>query len=1412
MIRINSALGRITAVFSVLALNVAMVPAATLVETNANFTSWVAKTFPKKEPLKQSKILSAQSMAKRQGRSGLNPYAAGQAKWDASYKGVNLMNGNYTTSGTDLTFEGGYGIPVNVTRSYSANNGEEGPLGYGWTLSVDVRSTAGGLMKSGSAPVRSVPVNFKERPSLQVDANAVTADGSAVQPIQAVLATDAGGKEETIQRDADGILSTPPWDKNKIESEYETLVKTDGSNVQIMTKNWVHTPEGTVYVYEKKGSYTSGSVPFDQPTATPEDSNVLKITTATDRHGNVTTYTYDNVTANAVSFTKLNGVVSEAPLKSIQMPNGHKIDFTWTGNRITKAKETVGFGTAREVVYGYDSNGRLTSVTTPGGKTTTYGYSTVSIYSDVASGSGGATVLSSITGPNGLTETIKSAVVETVFGTSTVQAGFYGPRVAVYCLEHVNGLKTWFGHTSLSTSTSNPYPFSNGMYDRNVTEMNGSTIHFSFKPRAAFVSSLLEVSAPYQTPTPNDLNGTTLPCVRKYYSLADQNLMEETSYVGQYAFALWYPNTQLATDRKMQAEDYQYSRSTSTYNFMGNPLTKTVYEYEGQGTTQTYDLKRTAAIGYAYWGANKYYQQKAVKDQAGRYSYTDYYDSSATTGKKGQTYKVYDDKRTTFVENTGITIPTTVPATPSGNYWKYRLEPQTDTYSAKFDYDTKGRTTQVWKIQSTDTTPWTYVQTVTSYGADSSPIWGAATQVVEDYGGIARTTQTLEYDGSGRAIKVQDASGKIFKTNYDLDGVIQSIQRLDSGTSDVVTYTYGTSGVTNGSVLSVTDNLSGVSQTMTYFTTGSSVGQIASVTETNGSDVYSSSYTYDNRGARETATYVTQAAFGQSDTVTWKYADYTYVGEATQGQRAFQTLVLLNNSTGNPTSEEFHYAYDTGGRLRMATYGMTPQSWTPGSGASYYDASHLAATRGRSYYEYDGRGRMKGVYNWWDTLQGNGTYSSSFIRGNECDYELTGSNRGLKTTSRYLVPVSGQPLNWATQRAETYSYDADLDYLVGADYDDGLANETTTWSYDAAGNRISDSSNAGTWSYDNLNRMTASPGLSYSHDILGNRISKGATSYAWDVLNRMTGIGSTTYAYRADGMRVSKLSSSDSTAYRYDGQMGTEDVERNSGGTITALTRHGLGARGLDVMSRTTSSGNTLTYPLYDAHGNGVGQLARNGSSFTVSDERTFDAWGGVRSGATSDKKGRHVANLGHKQDDESGLIYMRARYYEPTSGRFTSEDPTRDGHNWYGYAAQNPINLMDFDGKKSAWDFDAWYGCVGATMAGISLVLIITALASLYGGDKVSAIACIAAASACAAVALLGSEVSMSTKVASTLLRFMQTNAIIGPLINAVCVSMAEAKRKNMIAGLIVALHCAHLVSVIGALGALIYEDQERK
>ena len=42
---------------------------------------------------------------------------------------------------------------------------------------------------------------------------------------------------------------------------------------------------------------------------------------------------------------------------------------------------------------------------------------------------------------------------------------------------------------------------------------------------------------------------------------------------------------------------------------------------------------------------------------------------------------------------------------------------------------------------------------------------------------------------------------------------------------------------------------------------------------------------------------------------------------------------------------------------------------------------------------------------------------------------------------------------------------------------------------------------------------------------------------------------------------------------------------------------------------------------------------------------------------------------------------YLRNRYYDPSIGRFTTEDPVKDGDNWYAYCGNNPVNRIDPNG-----------------------------------------------------------------------------------------------------------------------------------
>ena len=193
---------------------------------------------------------------------------------------------------------------------------------------------------------------------------------------------------------------------------------------------------------------------------------------------------------------------------------------------------------------------------------------------------------------------------------------------------------------------------------------------------------------------------------------------------------------------------------------------------------------------------------------------------------------------------------------------------------------------------------------------------------------------------------------------------------------------------------------------------------------------------------------------------------------------------------------------------------------------------------------------------------------------------------------------------------------------------------------------------------------------------------------------------------RADGMRVKKTdtwtSPTEVTKYFYDGQMGVEDVWDD--GTDELVTRYGIGARGIEVISKIENGGSeTFGFPVYDTHGNMLATLGRSGSSYTTGNWQTYDVWGSVRSGSSSEEQG-YVADLGHRADPESFLTYMRARYYEPHTGRFISQDLSRDGSNWYVYATNCPTSKVDESGNSAKWSAAwYWFGLAFATMSFLS-------------------------------------------------------------------------------------------------------------
>ena len=104
-----------------------------------------------------------------------------------------------------------------------------------------------------------------------------------------------------------------------------------------------------------------------------------------------------------------------------------------------------------------------------------------------------------------------------------------------------------------------------------------------------------------------------------------------------------------------------------------------------------------------------------------------------------------------------------------------------------------------------------------------------------------------------------------------------------------------------------------------------------------------------------------------------------------------------------------------------------------------------------------------------------------------------------------------------------------------------------------------------------------------------------------------------------------------------------------------------------------------------------------------------------------STSKHKFVGGLGHTTEpDTGGLVYMRARYYDPAAGRFVSEDPSKNGDNWYAYCNNNPVNLIDENGREGAFTFIGSLGTWAAVIIGLIMTMYFVEqfLNTLKNGD----------------------------------------------------------------------------------------------
>jgi RHS repeat-associated protein len=226
------------------------------------------------------------------------------------------------------------------------------------------------------------------------------------------------------------------------------------------------------------------------------------------------------------------------------------------------------------------------------------------------------------------------------------------------------------------------------------------------------------------------------------------------------------------------------------------------------------------------------------------------------------------------------------------------------------------------------------------------------------------------------------------------------------------------------------------------------------------------------------------------------------------------------------------------------------------------------------------------------------------------------------------------------------------------------------------GNRLSQETGIGTtnYVYDNANRLTSVNGTSYTWDNNGNLLNDGVNTYTYDSANRLKTFtnATTTATYRYNGLndRLQETVNGVTTTFTMD--LNTGLTQALSDGTNTYI--YGVGR-----IAQVNSNG--TEYFLGDALGS-VRQLTSASGAITYAS--VYDPYG-----VTTQAYGASQTGYGFTGEYTSqGLVYLRARYYMPTDGRFLTRDTWMgDYHsplslNRWIYVEGNPINRTDPSGQ----------------------------------------------------------------------------------------------------------------------------------
>ena len=280
-----------------------------------------------------------------------------------------------------------------------------------------------------------------------------------------------------------------------------------------------------------------------------------------------------------------------------------------------------------------------------------------------------------------------------------------------------------------------------------------------------------------------------------------------------------------------------------------------------------------------------------------------------------------------------------------------------------------------------------------------------------------------------------------------------------------------------------------------------------------------------------------------------------------------------------------------------------------------------------------------------------------------------------------------------TTSMDTHLYEYDALYQLMNVYT--LKRSAQEYRYDPAGNRTyyrDKDVEIGDYSYNNANEMIAANGVSYTYDGNGNLTSKGDFTYSWDFKNQLTEVkksGATvaTFVYDGDGRRMRSTYNAGPTTINYIWDGMSEILETDGSGNVVTEYLNGAGEI-LGKIRYLPSGIRQVWYYLHDGLGSTTYLLDNYGN---IVNAYYYEPYG--KCWNVTHDPGYNTRFTGKEYEEDLGLYYFFARWYDADVGRFVSRDPLHriinligeDETDWmdnsiylYNYANNNPINYTD--------------------------------------------------------------------------------------------------------------------------------------